>query len=135
MYLKCDMCCCGIREIGNLQDTASPEAAMKDFMNEIAPHPSYCTGRIESRDKFRYAIFSATQRSRYGTNFASYITEHKLGELIETGYNKNPNSRRMLKIWVWTLDHVALKKWKDEHMQKPKAKTRKQVAADGSLNA
>jgi hypothetical protein len=113
MYVdRAEIACCGIREIQNLSIHKAPETAMLSFVEQTSPEESYYDNSVlERRDKFRYAIFSGTKRSRYVDRFAAYILSNKLGEVVETGWNKNPNSGNQLKVCVWTINWDALKKW------------------------
>lgn len=72
--------------------------------------------------KFRYLTFTEAQSKDYftlsspktdgyGSKFADLIREAKLGTLVETGWEINPNSSNYLKVWVWGIDHAALMKW------------------------
>lgn len=112
------MNCCGVREIALLREIRNPESAMKEFLRQIAPEPYYCYAGegMRRRDKFRYVIFTATKTGKYGTRFAKLIEDEKLGTLISTDYNKNPNTGHLVKVWVWTVDHEALKAWKAKNM-------------------
>ena len=117
--------CCGVREIHNLQQHRRPEEAIQEFgkhtYGEDPNVPSEARDRARmqyyyaypyrnANRRFRYAIFTqATKRATYGKKFAAYIKEHKLGDVIHTGFNVNPNTRRSVGLWVWTVDHDALK--------------------------
>lgn len=121
MYLH-RMACCGIYEIDDLQRQRTPLTNMRQFVTAIAPVP--CAygpygPSVRVRDQFRYAIFSGTARAKYGDRFAAFILDHQLGEVISTGYHINPNSGHRLKVWVWTIDHVALKAWSAQNMPAP----------------
>ncbi len=102
-----NMECCGIREIANLEDCHTPKEALKEFIQEA----KYEDGR------FRYAVFSDIVRRTYGLKFAAFIRANKLGDVISTGYHVNPNSHNRLKVWVWTINHVALKRWSKKNPQ------------------
>lgn len=86
---------------------------VRDFLEKISPHTPYLGAEMRRRDKFRFVIFTDINKRTYGSRLAAYIVEHKLGDVIETGQHKNPNSRNMVRVWVWTLDHRALKLWKE----------------------
>jgi hypothetical protein len=107
--------CCGIRELSEVRGDGSAKASIKSFGGLV-----YDQLRVQGRmmDKFRYAIFSQAESQssplprKYGEELADYIKEHKLGEIIETaGTHINPNSRNKLKVWVWTVDHMAVRKF------------------------
>lgn len=93
--------CCGLREITYLADHArDPEDAARAFAADV-----------EYDKNFRYAIFTqAGVRSTYGVKFAAFILANGLGEVVETGWNTNPNTGSRLKVWVWTVNHRKLQK-------------------------
>lgn len=115
--------CCGVREIHHLDHYWDPAPAIKEFgkhtyglsPEQVRTMPVNRWGYRQNNyghanRRFRYAIFTqATKRAVYGKRFAAYIKEHKLGEVICTGFNSNPNTRRLVQVWVWTVDHDALK--------------------------
>lgn len=104
-----NVACCGVRELSGLSCHAcDPVQMMKSFTRIYTGNNPYC----RSNDRFRYAIFSqAGKTSKYGLKFAAFIKEHGLGELVETGFHKNPNSGNYLKAWIWTVDHIAVRAW------------------------
>jgi hypothetical protein len=103
--------CCGIREISGLSQHRGPAAALKSFCRGV-----YKTEYGTDASRFRYSIFSQIQARQYGDKFAAYILEHKLGDVIETtGRHVNPNSGNVLKVFVWTVDHDAVKLWWEKH--------------------
>ena len=84
--------------------------------------------------RFRFATFTEAlpyatpndllddnPRYKYGRAFAAFIRENALGSLVETGYEVNPNSGNRLKVWVWGIDHTALKSWYEKN--KPSVRT------------
>lgn len=129
--------CCGIREISSLSYYRGPKAAMIGFCDQVysrllgnPPH----TYMSNDNSNFRYAVFSqAGARGAYGQRFAAYITENNLGEVIETGRHVNPNSGNQLKVFVWTVDHDAVKLWMKEVKDKDaKAAAKKASKKDES---
>ena len=119
MVINTAMSCCGVRELHNLRWHKNPKVAMKDFCREIRPLKSRYSPDFppRPRDKFRYAIFTSHRKGKYGLAFANYITEQKLGKVISTGDNINPNTRNSVNVWVWTVNHERLSKWKAVHMK------------------
>lgn len=113
--------CCGIREITSLSRDPNPQAAIISFGMQC--YEKHLKGEKKNewgddvridRDNFRYALFSQASYplsppAVYGERFAAYILENGLGEIIETGTHINPNSKNKLKVWVWTVDHDAVK--------------------------
>lgn len=65
----------------------------------------------------------------YGRRFAALIRKEKLGDVLETGRHVNPNSNNHLKVWIWTLDHVALKAWLEKQPEYVKARDATKTAA------
>jgi hypothetical protein len=79
---------------------------------------------FEQYSKFRFAIFTEAIHPvhhgegrkgwayQYGQMFAKFIQDNKLGSLVTTeNHELNPNSGSLVKVWVWGIDHDALKAW------------------------
>ena len=49
----------------------------------------------------------------YGSKFAAYIKEHKLGSVVKSVKrpNRNCHPDHMDQVWVWAPDVEALRKW------------------------
>jgi len=109
--------CCGIREISGLSYHRGPRTAMKAFCS-VYPESKSPNNPYSSNDSaFRYAVFSQINQAKYGERFAAYIRDNKLGDVIETtGKHVNPNSGNVLKVFVWTVDHTAVKQWLKKEM-------------------
>lgn len=119
------LACCGIKEISGLSWYKTPEEALRGFAQVTynrrkskatrTPEGEIVNTQVpDPFDKFRYVIFSQANvprmkdhpdRSRYGERLAELITNQKLGTLMDTGSNINPNSGNSLRVWIWTIDH------------------------------
>lgn len=102
--------CCGVKELTNLVARNDALLNMQDFVYRAYSKEHQLNGR------FRYALFSEANSQgfnskTYGHLFAELITREKLGTLIETERNVNPNSGNDVKVWVWTVDHNAVREW------------------------
>lgn len=101
--------CCGIKELTDLVAKGDPVLNMKDFVSQAYDRELF-------NGKFRYGIFAEANQfdsnaKTYGRQFAKLIIDNKLGTLVETERNVNPNSGNEVKVWVWTINHEAVKKW------------------------
>lgn len=132
MYLS-SYSCCGVREIGTLGAHRGPGEALWAFASEVGYNgiPGIAN-RGFGNDRFRFVIFSQAQSVpgkdlKYGDKFAAYIANHDLGEVISTGIHVNPNSGNHLKVFVWTIDHEAVKSLltKDSKARKRAAEKKK----------
>lgn len=119
--------CCGVKEVTGLSQEKSAPQAMRNLAKQT--WSATCMGeRLGERipapyERFRYLIFTqALTDAVYGINFAAFIRKNRLGEVIETDFNRNPNSGNLVKVWVWTVDHEACKRWLVED-----AKSRKEA--------
>jgi hypothetical protein len=123
--------CCGIMELGEIRDDMSDingtytngEHAMKTLIGNTFYHPEYSIlpkGVWPAMAKFRVAIFSQADWTRpYGENFAAYIREQKLGDVICNNFGVNPNSGNEIKVWMWTLDRPAVIAWAAKNCKAP----------------
>lgn len=50
-----------------------------------------------------------------GQAFEKLILDNKLGEVTRSHVRKNPNTRRMVAGFIWSVDYEALKKWYKEN--------------------
>jgi hypothetical protein len=96
--------CCGVREITDLRHTTSPEDALHRFR----------VITFNAGETFRYALFTEAGLNEegyaYGEEFAAFIRENKLGNVVETeGRYINPNSGNILKCWLWTVNHPKVR--------------------------
>ena len=65
----------------------------------------------EGNFKGRFIVFSdVPKESKGGNDLASYILKNKLGLVYPTRGAKNPNSKNMLKVWIWEVNLINLKK-------------------------
>lgn len=141
--------CCGLREIAGLAGM-QPDRALRQLAAEMygeelvipagakiykeygeryylkdgpwGPFRHYLS-EPEEDCRFRYAVFTqAGARSTYGTKFAAYIQENKLGTVVAatTERHRNPNTGRILKAWIWTVDHDAMRVWWKEYQKREK---------------
>lgn len=122
------MSCCGAREITNLSISRSAPQAMQEFGQAIYTR-SYA-------DNFRYVIFTAADYGKpatYGTRFAKFIAKNNLGTVLETAKNRNPNTGNQVQMWVWTVNHDAVKAWlkKDKEIRGRKARGERPVIGRG----
>lgn len=111
MYLNDSWLCCGLREAGGLSHSRTPTEALKEFWEETRTIKHEWSSGPVRRNKFRYVIFSGTSRGKYAEKLKAHIEANKLGEVISTGYHKNPNSGNQLQVYVWTVDWEAFKKY------------------------
>jgi hypothetical protein len=125
--------CCGIKELIGISGHRSGGALLRAIL-EVAQESSYEDDDTPWSGNFRYAIFSQASNGKYGKKFAVFIREHNLGEVIETGTHINPNSGNLLKMWVWTVDHDAVRNWSSKY-GKAKAKTAKKASVPRSAES
>lgn len=110
--------CCGVKELHGLSFYSQDPATFLKFHFrrdraswEATSEDNYHIDRLFSPN-FRYAYFTQAGRAQtYGEEFATYIKDQQLGEVVETTLNVNPNSGNELKMWVWTVDHDRLGEW------------------------
>lgn len=110
--------CCGVLEVSNVQSTCSeggPEAVIAGVGG--VTHPFVIMTGIVYKDDDRSV-----------GEVAAYIAAHRLGEVTVTPTaGRNPNSDNLLKVWVWRVNKVALRKWRAAH-QSPVRKAARRAA-------
>jgi len=127
--------CCGLNELHGIDEYSSPKHAMVDFICELQENTdqdddygyySFYNRRSsfdETKRKFKPAafyVFTSLLRDgknrpkrNYGENFATYIVEHKLGNVLEAParYNRVNEPTHLLKAWLWTPSVKGLQTW------------------------
>lgn len=101
-----DTSCCGIREIHDLEDS-SPET-----LAQVGEQ------RYEGNNKCTFITFSDAIRYRHGEALCSYIRNNGLGKVITSEAKKNPKSGNMIRMYCWTVNDKAFKKWYDKYRSK-----------------
>ncbi len=62
-------------------------------------------------DSMKVLFFTDPVEFGRGEHLKNYIQENNVGTVLESDVNLNPNSSRDLKIYLYTPDLVALKRW------------------------
>lgn len=93
--------CCGIGELYDIH-SVKPDV----IVEELESH-------LRSFRDLPLIIFSDTNRkSNCGGNaLAKYIVEKKLGTVVKSDIKVNPNTRRKIAMWIWTVDYKKLRKY------------------------
>jgi len=104
--------CCGLGEIGGIQDDTEKVATPKRVLIEFRENKAY---------DYPFVIFTAADQADYvktaGTKLARFIRAHKLGTVRQTRWKRNPNSGNNVQIFLWEPNYVNLK-----HFDKPSEK-------------
>lgn len=104
--------CCGVRELHGLSEYSTPERAMAQLGQLLGLKAIMVFNDQEhvagQNVNWRHLLFGQNRTNTYGDRFRAYILEHKLGTVVETDTQVNPNSGNPLKIFVWTVDWPAL---------------------------
>lgn len=134
--------CCGTQEITSLNTHESPEKAMLRFCeltlkkggsalrygysNSAKPllysHYTF-TAAVYDKECSAFASYERSypkkidpefgQYMPYGAQFAKFIQENKLGEVVTTSpkINKLYHPDHKVQIWIWTPDQDAIEAW------------------------
>lgn len=92
--------CCGIKEIQGLHDWDTNRDSFFHIVKEnngVLPCAWICFNGVAKHD--------------YVKNFASFLAEYKLGEVITLPNIVNPNSSNTLDVRMWAVDRHALLTW------------------------
>ena len=114
-----NMMCCGVKELSGLSTCRDATDAMLQFgkLTHLRVVRDDDGKEVKAPfDRFRYVVFTQAKKADgYGIRFAELIEDQGLGEIIETKFRVNPNSGNNVKVWVWTVDHKAVKEWLDKN--------------------
>lgn len=112
-----DPSCCGARVLNNLSHPLTAEEAFVEFIRQC--------GRVDASGKpylpFAIVTFSGVtlrfqkdhasgRMDDYGSAFANYIANNKLGSVVASDEVKNPASSNHIRVWVWTMDRDTVTK-------------------------
>lgn len=90
---------CGVSLIFGLQES-TPEQIVNKILKE-----RLITDRKLIREAF--VVFSDTVYGR-GPILYKYIQDNNLGDIIQMGPRKNPNTGNRIMLWVWAPPHLSL---------------------------
>ena len=146
-YGSTNSLCCGILDIHNIRIWKKPETALKQILKsgEVVKFQIYeppsgnwrlgngydNPGGYKKLDrpkigKFNnaYGMFSGVQKEQYAQRFAAFLKREKLGKVVKGHAAYNPNHPERvgkkggkLLVYLWTIDHDALKKWAQKHIK------------------
>lgn len=112
--------CCGYREIHGLGFYRSPQKALLDLLKGQMGGCQNIADLGVRVARFRYVMFaqaaSHKMEKSYGDRFKAFLLHNKLGTVIETDWNINPNSYNQLKIFIWTIDWTTTRAWAEKHL-------------------
>ena len=110
-----DMSCCGMNELHHIADDDSPITTIM---------------KVDPDDQ-GIIIFSDINSSRVGTAHHAYrrnyksgvalakmIQKMKLGMVVSLPATVNPNTRNRVKMWGWSLNRTALRKFQAQMKKK-----------------
>lgn len=127
--------CCGIRELDKLSEMDLTQkgatAAMKEIKEQLTDeghydeHFDWSTGNTTRGDWIdeifhcpAFFVFSQAGtptdingRGAYGDYFTAFIVEKGLGTVVESEPALNENSANLVKVFLWTVNQDAFKKW------------------------
>lgn len=82
-------------------------------------------------------VFSDKTKRNCGGKFAKYITENKLGQIVESPVAVNANSGNRIKTYIWVVDKDAVLNWflSEYKAQNKKNKERQRSERKESLSS
>lgn len=118
---------CAVSSISYLGSCNNPEHALKTFcLAELGLKDNYisryrtlacfyifCAGPEVKKNEVGGSHHSKDHWPKYGTEFAAYIKEHKLGDVVTVGpkYNLKHHKQSTAQAWLWSPDQAALEQW------------------------
>ena len=113
---------CGVKQLFGL--AAQPKVTVKQVFRVMNGYGSWA-----HPGNWAHLVFSDVVCSRgrsSGSKLAAFIEKHKLGDIVMSKCETNPNSGRPIAVWVWTSDMDAIRaliakdKKKAKGVRKPK---------------
>lgn len=115
--------CCAVQEMTGLTDTISYRGLSgvvksvcknlwllensDDGTGQMCPPIKGPAVKEAPAQNFRFLMFSQANTT-YGDQFADYIKKHGLGVVTRSVEAKNPNTNRMVTVFLWAIDHDRL---------------------------
>ncbi len=97
---------CGVTELDGIS-SCRPDVAIADLT-------IWGDSNFYDLEKNIY-IFTQARKTKaqagYGFDLANYIENNGLGVVRHSDTAKNPNSGNYVTVFVWTVNHVGLKRW------------------------
>lgn len=113
------MMCCGVQEISGVSGyNGDYELGLKTMLQNGLPS---CGALI-------FTQAGAERSTKYGKKFAGYIEENKLGTVEKTGGFINPNTKRPIFVYTWSLDRQALTEFYTKKVLEPAQEKAKKAA-------
>ena len=115
------MRCCAVGEVDGLGEHRSGAQALKGILRDTFTQETWDfddhRGKRIDRPHISNAflIFTETNRGKYGERLQKLIEKEGLGEVMVTGWKKNPNSRNQVRVFTWTLNAPRCKEWWEAH--------------------
>jgi hypothetical protein len=110
--------CCAIQEIGGLSNHPDARDAMIAFCKtNFAAPVKFGTANARADTLYSFYLFTAATGSPYykpyGSNFAKFIRDNKLGRVWASPSRKNEafHSDHENQVWIWMPNRLALKSW------------------------
>ena len=95
--------CCGIQE---LCDVFGYEALPKERLLTICRE-----FETISKSPRAHILFTDTKNCKRGDELAEFIFQKELGTIVTTTAEENPNTGRLVKLYIWSVNHDNLKKF------------------------
>ena len=105
------MRCCAIREMHGLSLRDDPKSTLLASLDELERQHQDSGNLSPFTLHFSYLLFSGVSPHEYGSNFMKFILENDLGTVIKTDPNRNPNSGRLVTIYLWTVNRDKVLGW------------------------
>lgn len=89
--------CCGLRDLNGIQEKDTGKLLINFW-------------RMWESRRGAFVLFSDPVDFGNGERLRKYIEDNKLGVVYETLEKTNPNSGRLLKVYIWDIDEKAVGK-------------------------
>jgi hypothetical protein len=126
MYMH-DTNCCAIQEICELSNSPDAFDAMQEFCSLNLGSSTNRFHGYSGTGLYSFYLFTAAFQhdgsgrrapwgsdwADYGEDFAAFIRDNRLGEVMESPLVRNGfmHADRSNKVYIWTVDEPALRKW------------------------
>ena len=106
--------CCAVVELDHVQGSTVKQCLREVFDATSEDDNADCHGRHGfDIEVGRFVMFSDTDRTKfkYGEALAKALKTNRLGKVTTTGAAVNERTGNKVKVWIWTVNKPALRKY------------------------
>lgn len=132
-----DLECCGLKEFDGIINYPDPAMAILALCAKLSdssvsygiwgPHHFEPANLRLGQMPFAHLIMSQAGKETYGMRLAKFIRANKLGRVTSGPPNRNPNTGNQVKVFIWTPNKPAIRKFWQKEVRQFRSHIKKQA--------